>query len=30
MNVEILPGVHFGPRTKVGAGSVVTKFFPEG
>lgn len=26
----ILPGVHLGPRTTVGAGAVVTRSFPEG
>ena len=30
MNSTILPGVTLGPRTIVGAGSVVTKSFPEG
>ena len=29
-NATILPGVHLGPHTIVGAGSVVTKSFPEG
>jgi hypothetical protein len=30
MNSIILPGVTLGPRTVVGAGSIVTKSFPEG
>ena len=30
MNSMILPGVVLGDRTIVGAGSVVTKYFPEG
>lgn len=30
MNAMILPGVALGPHTTVGAGSVVTKSFPEG
>lgn len=30
MNAMIMPGVHLGPRTVVGAGSVVTKSFPDG
>lgn len=30
MNVVVMPGVHLGPCTIVGAGSVVTKSFPDG
>lgn len=30
MNSVILPGISLGPHTTVGAGSVVTKSFPEG
>lgn len=30
MNTVVLPGVTLGPRTIVGAGTVVTKSFPEG
>lgn len=30
MNAVILPGVQLGPKTIVGAGSVVTSSFPEG
>lgn len=30
MNAVVLPGVVLGPRTSVGAGSVVTGSFPEG
>jgi len=29
-NAVILPGVHLGPHTIVGAGAVVTKSFPKG
>jgi len=29
-NAVILLGVHLGPHTIVGAGSIVTKSFPEG
>lgn len=28
--VVVLPGVHLGPHTLVGAGSIVTKSFPDG
>jgi acetyltransferase-like isoleucine patch superfamily enzyme len=30
MNAVILPGVHLGDRTVVGAGAIVTKSFPQG
>ena len=30
MNAIILPGIHLGPHTIVGAGSVVTRSFPDG
>jgi acetyltransferase-like isoleucine patch superfamily enzyme len=30
MNSVVLPGVHLGDHTVVGAGSVVTRSFPEG
>ncbi len=30
MNSVVLPGVTLGPHTIVGAGSVVTKSFPQG
>ena len=30
MNAVIMPGVHLGPRTVVGSGSIVTKSFPDG
>jgi acetyltransferase-like isoleucine patch superfamily enzyme len=30
MNAMILPGVHLGPHTVVGAGAVVTRSFPQG
>jgi acetyltransferase-like isoleucine patch superfamily enzyme len=30
MNAVILPGVHLGPRTVVGAGAIVRTSFPEG
>ncbi len=30
MNAVILPGVHLGPHTVVGAGAVVTRSFPDG
>lgn len=30
MNVVVMPGVHLGPCTIVGAGSIVTKSFPDG
>jgi acetyltransferase-like isoleucine patch superfamily enzyme len=30
MNAVVLPGVHLGPHTVVGAGAVVTKSFPQG
>lgn len=29
-NAVVLPGIHLGPHTVVGAGAVVTKSFPEG